>query len=150
MSLASKRKWEDPIYREKERLHNSSFIGHHHTEESRQKISEGSKQNWQDPAFREKVKQGHQNSEKGIHKKGVMETIQALTEKGFRCIPLIQAPIPDAIAIRGNNVFAVEYETGVKSADFEKYAKVGHPFDDIIWVIQDKMDFTKLVKVREE
>lgn len=143
MSIASKKLWENPEYREKQRKNNPGFKGHSHSKKVRQRIGEATKIRWADPMYRQKVRLSHLGPQEQ-HRAGVGKTIDALEAKGFRCIPLIR-PLPDIIAIKGGMVFAVEYETGLKGADFEKYEKLNHPFDDVIWVVKD--DLTKLEKL---
>jgi len=67
------------------------------------------------------------------HKQFVLIQLEKLKAKGFRCIPLIK-PIPDVIAIKGDNleVYAVEVIHTVDPKVIEqKYKKVPW-YDDVI------------------
>jgi hypothetical protein len=69
------------------------------------------------------------------HDLEVMKVMRNLEEEGFRVIPIDTTgfPIPDLIAIKGGNVYAVE----VSSEDHPNFEKwnIEHPFDDIWWVL---------------
>ncbi len=149
MSVAQKKLAQDPTRRtrilEQAAKARNVFQKRGHTDQARNKISEISKLRWADPTYREKVRLSHLHPQER-HRSGVEKTTKALEAKGFKCIRLVR-PLPDIIAIKGEMVFAVEYETGLKKVDFQKYESLNHPFNDVIWVIGDQIDLSKLVKV---
>lgn len=69
------------------------------------------------------------------HYKLILEQTKILEEQGFRCVP-ITTVIPDIIAIRGNNVYAVEVESG-HGGIFNRYENqpIKKYIDDVYWII---------------
>jgi hypothetical protein len=74
----------------------------------------------------------HVNGTK-MHYEEILEQTKILEKEGFRCIPVGKV-IPDIIAIKNNNIFAIEVEKG--KPHWEKYTDdVRKYFDDIIWIL---------------
>lgn len=70
---------------------------------------------------------------KGLsHDEILTQELIELRKKGFRCIPLTRV-VPDGIAIKNNEIFAVEIV--VTCADYKKYADKPLQYDDIFWTV---------------
>ena len=73
-------------------------------------------------------------SQKDQHNKATMEELAKFEKEGFRVIPLINKPWPDAILLKDNMVYAMELQFGHSPADFQKYAGTGI-YDDVVWIL---------------
>jgi len=85
---------------------------------------------------RQKMGKG-ENSSISIGYKNILKEIPKLEKQGFRCIPIGKV-IPDIIAIKENEIYAIEIERN--KPDYKKYDKDDYRkyFKDIIWIIKKK------------
>jgi hypothetical protein len=69
------------------------------------------------------------------HNREVMRYLKTMEKDGYRCIPIIRV-FPDIIAIKNNQVFAVEIERRI-SPNWTKYEdyNVRKYFDDVVWIL---------------
>ena len=82
------------------------------------------------------------------HGRDVVPWMSRYEKNGYRVIPLIHA-IPDFIALRGNEVIAVEVESGtsVRLSKSTKYDKLGRfGYDDVVWITKKKSREAKRYK----
>jgi len=67
------------------------------------------------------------------HEEAVEKAIEKLTELGYKCIDITRRPLPDIIAFKDGEVFAVEVERCYFNT--KKYIGAKNPFDDVLWVL---------------
>jgi len=117
------------------------------TPEHRRKLREAAIRNFQNEEYLRKYKEGKRRArllgkeDPKKHDRECLKVMEELAAQGFRVVPVgltnIGYPVPDLVAIRGENikVFAVEVDTRKPTTTkLKKYD--GFPFyDDIIWVI---------------
>ena len=85
------------------------------------------------PKTEEQKKKLRQNRGTEIHYEEILRQTKELEKQGFRCIPIGKV-IPDIIAIKNNQIFAIEVEKS--TPDWEKYTDdIRKYFDDIIWIL---------------
>ena len=68
------------------------------------------------------------------HDQEVLKQQKNLEKKGFRCIPISLIPIPDIIAFKHNEIFAVEVQR-YKPNPCKYNSEVRKYYDDIFWMI---------------
>jgi len=84
--------------------------------------------------IKEKISKNRKRADLSIHPKEVSKYIKQFEKKEFRCIRLDERPIPDFIAIKGENIkaFAIEVQRGAVQSD--KYVDI-RDYDDIYWIV---------------
>jgi len=68
----------------------------------------------------------------------ILKEIPELEKQGFTCIPIGKV-IPDIIAIKDGEIYAIEVEYG-KQPNYSKYSKDDYKkyFEDVIWILRKK------------
>jgi hypothetical protein len=88
------------------------------------------------------LKKNHLNAV-GKHYEEILRQAKILEKDGFRCIPIGKV-VPDIVAIKNNQIFAIEVEKG--KPKWEKYTDdIRKFYDDIIWIILKEQE-RKMVK----
>lgn len=136
-----------------------SMLGKHHTQKTKDKISETRKRRIREGKITYKVKNHTKEARermrlswKNVRKnekewKRIMKEMKEFEKKGFRCIPIGHRVIPDIIAIKDNKVFAVEVEYG--KPNYEKYTDLNHYYDDIIWIVRKESHYKSKYKTKK-
>lgn len=83
----------------------------------------------------EKIKKSKKHIDRELHPSLVNKYIHSYTEQGFRCVRIDERPLPDFIAIKDNEVFAVEIQN--RNMNRRKYNNCKE-YDDIHWIIFNK------------
>jgi len=82
----------------------------------------------------EKISNKNKKQGSMLHKLRINNQIISLTKSGFRCIRLDGRPIPDIIALHGDNIKAYAVEVEQHSGNPTKYVGI-NDYDDIYWFV---------------
>jgi endogenous inhibitor of DNA gyrase (YacG/DUF329 family) len=107
-------------------------------------LSKVMKEKWKDQKYKErmlKIRRSPKTAKlikkrQKEHDLRVMEVARKLEEEGFKVIPIDTTgfPLPDLIAIKGENVRIYGVEVTQGKPEFGKW-DLKHPFDDIWWIL---------------
>mgnify|MGYP001576210258 CR=1 FL=1 len=120
----------------KTKLGNKYWFGRKHTDEAKRKIGEKHKGKILSKETIEKLRiHSTNNRNVKLSWERIKLEIPNLEKQGFKCIPITEV-IPDIIAIKDGEIYAIEVERG--KPNYKKYDKNNYRkyFKDIIWLLR--------------